>query len=309
MSTFSMRQSAAGTTSHLAAAALFALAAGSLQAREDPRRGLHFDSPGVLDLAERTQAIENGSAVPATLLGAADAKAILTAAALDEARPALRFSDDQYACDPPSRACSEAGERALVDAAGSTVKREGKRLTVVPSAGAPAIFLDWTMATTKSADGDLGTHVYLGRLAGSGYHRTEVQFGHDAPGSFLVNPGNGKIAFVHNGSDIAVPAPDGLRLLTFNSMNPPLSLRVAALDASGPRLALTCTAKSDSPATARFKGWHDASSFDLALLPAGERGEEILALRLQHDAQGWHVASVDPGRVATIAFACRQPSS
>jgi hypothetical protein len=309
MSTFSTRRSATGTTSRLAIAALFALATGSLHAKGDPRRGLRFDSPGVLDLAERTQTIENGSAVPVRALGTADAQAILAATALDEAQPALRFSDDQYVCVPPSRVCSEAGERALVDAAGSTVKRAGKRLTVVPSAGAPAIFLDWTRATTKSAEGDLQTHAYLGRLAGSGYHRTEVQFGHDSPGSFLVNPRNGKIAFVHNGSDVAVPAPDGLRLITFNSMNPPLSVRVAALDASGPSLSLTCTVKPDSPATARFKGWHDASSFDLALLPGGTRGEEILALRLQHDAQGWHIASPDPERIAAIAFACRQSSS
>jgi hypothetical protein len=152
-------------------------------------------------------------------------------------------------------------------------------------------------------------HAYLGRLAGNGYHRIEVQFGHDAPGSFLVNPGNGKVAFVHNGGDIAVPAPDGMHMLTFNSMNPPLSVRVVALDASGPRLALTCTVKPDSPATAQFKGWHDASAFDLALLPGGTRGEEIIALRLRHDAQGWHVASIDPGRIAMIAFACRQSSA
>ncbi|MEO7326789.1 MAG: hypothetical protein ABIW82_18355 [Dokdonella sp.] len=283
--------------------------AGIAQAKDAPRAGLFFDSPGVLNLAERTQTIKNGREVPATLMGAADSNEILTAPTLDEAIPALGFSDDEYGCKPPSRACSLMHERALMDATGTAVKRDGRRLTIAPASGSPAVFVDWTMATTKSADGDHTTHAYLGRLHGNGYHRVEVQFGHDAPGDFLINPDNGATAFVHNGSDIVTPAPDGMHLLTFNALNPPASLRVATLDTAGPRLALTCTVQADSPAIVQFKGWHDAASFDLALLPGGAIGEEIIALRVRHDAQGWHVASRDPDRIAAVAFVCRQPSS
>lgn len=278
-------------------------------AKGDPHAGLRFDSPSVLNLAARTQTIKDGREVPAASLGAADAKRILTAPTLDETAPALGFSDDAYGCKPPSRACSLAHERALMDATGPAVQRDGKRLTIAPTSGSPAVFVDWIMAPTKSAEGDQTTHAYLGRLPGSGYHRVEVQFGHDAPGDFLINPDTGATAFVHNGSDIVTPAPDGMHLLTFNALNPPFSLRVATLAAAGPRLALTCAVKPDSPAFVQFKGWHDASSFDLALLPGGAIGEEIIALRLRQDAQGWHVASLDPERIATVAFVCRQASS
>lgn len=283
--------------------------AGIAHAKGTPHAGLRFDSPGVLDLAERTQTIKDGREGSAASLGTADAKKILTAPTLDETPPALGFSDEEFGCKPPSRACSLMHERALMRATGTAVKRDGNHLKIAPTSGSPAVFVDWIMATTKSAEGDQTTHTYLGRLPGSGYHRVEVQFGHDAPGDFLINPATGATAFVHNGSDIVTPAPDGMHLLTFNALNPPFSLRVATLDAAGPRLALTCTVKADSPATVQFKGWHDTSSFDLALLPAGAIGEEIIALRLRQDAQGWHVASLDPERIATIAFACRQPSS
>ena len=70
------------------------------------------------------------------------------------------------------------------------------------------------------ADGDEETHWYLGTLPGSRYQRVEVQFGHDAPGNFLVNPQSGKVAFVHNGADLVAPSPDGMLLVTWNALNP-----------------------------------------------------------------------------------------
>jgi hypothetical protein len=288
------------------AVALCALVSGTPLAKDVLHGGLRFDSPGVLDLAERTQEIAGGSAVPVVPLPEADANAIIAAPSLGEEHPSLRFSDEEYACSPPSRKCSRAHERALIEASGGAARRDGSHLVILSSAGAAADFVDWSMATTKSADGDEATHAYLGRLGGSGYHRVEVQFGHDAPGNFLVNPENGKIAFVHNGSDVVVPAPDGLRLVAFNAMNPPLSLRVAVLDATGPRLALTCTVNRDSAATAQFKGWHDAHGFDLALLAAGAGGEESVPLRISHDARGWSVAASDFRRVSASGFSCSQ---
>ncbi|MEO5624500.1 MAG: hypothetical protein ABIQ70_00650, partial [Dokdonella sp.] len=233
----------------LVVAVLCAACPGLAHAKAVPHAGLRFDSPGVLNLAERTQTIKAGREVPAASLSAADTKEILTAPTLDETAPALGFSDDEYDCKPPSRTCSLLQERTLMGATGTVVKRDGKRLTITPTSGSPAVFVDWIMATTKTADGDQTTHAYLGRLRGNGYHRVEVQFGHDAPGNFLINSETGATAFVHNGSDIVMPAPDGMHLLTFNTLNPPLSLRVAALDAIGPRLVLTCAVKPESPAT------------------------------------------------------------
>ncbi len=295
-------------TKHFLLLSLCVSCTGTAHAKDAPHAGLRFDSRDVFNLADRTQTLKAGRDAPATSLSAAESKKILTAPTLDETTPALGFSDDEFGCKPPSPICSLAHERILIDATEAAVKREGKRLTITPTSGMPAIFVDWMMATTKTADGDRTTHAYLGRLKGSGYHRVEVQFDQDAPGDFLINPATGATAFVHSGSDIVTPAPDGMHLLTFNALNPPFSLRVAALDAAGPRLALTCSVKADSPAIVQFKGWHDASSFDLALLPAGAIGEEIIALRLMKDAQGWRVASFDPERIAAVAFVCRQPS-
>src|SRR4029079_5405206 len=131
------------------------------------------------------------------------------------------------------------------------VRREQRRLVIKPAAAPVVTYIDWAEPTTKNADGDSETHWSLGTLSGSGFHQVEVQFGHDAPGSFLINPENGKTAFVHSGSDIVALSPDKSRLVTFNPDNPPLTLRVAVLDESGPRIELECTARADDRATAQ----------------------------------------------------------
>jgi len=269
-------------------------------------RGLRFNSPGVLDLAERSLQVADGHPVPVTAMSDADAQMILAAPAIGEESLALAFSDDVFGCSKPSRKCSAEGERKLLEAAGATAKRDGKRLTVMSASGASAAFVDWVMATTSSADGDQETHWYLGRMAGSGYARVEVEFGHDAPGNFLVNLQSGKVAFVHNAADLAVPSPDGMHLLTWNSLNSPFSLRVAALDAAGPRLALQCQApEGKQRLTPVFKGWHDAGSFDL-VIEVGEQGKAMprLALRATQGRGSGGLAVSDPARFAAIGLAC-----
>ena len=289
----------------LGVVAFAAVTTGVSQARSP--QGLRFDNPAVLDLAERSQKTASEKPVPVATLAVADSEKILAAPTLSEEQPSLRFSDDVYACKKPSKICSLEHERKLIGASSDAVKRDAKRLTIEPASAASAIFFDWQMPTTKTADGDEESHWYLGRLDGSGYHRIEVQFGHDAPGNFLINPANGKIAFVHNGSDVVVPAPDGLHLLTFNSLNLPLSVRVAALDAAGPSLELQCEVGKDSDrVTGQFKGWHDAGSFDLALqIPAAHsKLVQAIALRLTLRDGGWGAAATEPERLAAIGFAC-----
>ena len=276
----------------------------SSQAKDGPQ-GLRFNSPGVLDLAERTQKMQSASALSATALAAADAKKILAAPALTEEQSTLTFSDEIYGCKTPTRVCAQEHERKLLTAADGSVKRIDRQLIVAVGSGQPLIFVDWKMPETKTADGDEETHWYLGRLSGNGYHRVEVQFGHDAPGSFLINPQSEKIAFVHNGADVVAPSLNGQHLVTFNTLNPPLSIRVAALDAAGPRLELQCEIDANaSPARAQFKGWHDADSFDLVLLPEGANGQEALPLRIAQIAHGWSLAAVAVERIAAVGFFC-----
>jgi len=274
-------------------------------------KGLRFNSAGVLDLAGRSQKIAAGRPVAVVDLASEDAAEIFSAAEQGEAQPGLRFSDDEFGCPKPSRKCSLEQERKMLQAAGATVKRDGKRLTITPTSGPPVTFIDWKVAATKSADGDDETHWYLGRMPGSGYHRVEVQFGHDAPGDFLINPQSGKVSFVHNGADIAAPSPDGKLLVTFNTLNPPVSLRVAALDAAGPRLALQCEVpESPERLTPVFKGWRGATAFDV-VFEIGEQSKSMarLATRLIRKVDGWHLAASDAARLERLRLACQQEAT
>jgi len=284
------------------------LTSGHVEAAPAPPPGLRFNSPEVLNLSDRERDIANADALTVLALDPASAAAILAAPAVDEQRPALAFSDDAFACKPAVRTCTPAHERALIEGSGGKVKRDGKLLAVAASDGKAVRFTDFTQAASKSAEGDSETHWYLGTLAGTGYHRVEVQFGHDAPGNFLINPGDGGVAFVHNGSDVVAPSPDDKWLVTFNSINPPISVRVADLDMTGPRLALTCGAAKRSVATVQLKGWHDERSFDLVLLPGGKPGADAVPLRLGRGANGWQIAMPDPARAGRLGFACRQRS-
>jgi len=103
-----------------------------------------------------------------------------------------------------------------------------------------------------------------------------------------------------------VPSPDAKRLVTWNALNPPLSIRVGALDAAGPRLDLQCeAAASGKPMTAVFKGWHDATAFD-AVLEFGMPGKAMprTAVRLGRKAGIWQMQASDPARVAGSGFSC-----
>jgi hypothetical protein len=290
----------------LAAFVLCSLIATAVQARVEAAEGLRFNSAGVLDLAERTQKI-SGDTAQVVALDVTEAAKIIAALTLGEDQATLPFSDDVYHCQKPSKACSQESERKLVDASAGAVKRDGKQLSVASAATAPAVFVDWNVPVSKSADGDAETHWYLGRLAGNGYQRVEVQFGHDAPGSFLINPANGKIAFVHNGSDVVAPSPDGALLVTLNTLNSPLSLRVATLDSAGPRMIAQCdTSNENDHAEIHFKGWHDAHSFDFVLEVQHDPNKPArrIALRLTQDSIGWKLATSDHVPLISMGFAC-----
>ena len=290
--------------------ALVAVTASAANGSGDDK-GLRFNSAGVLDLADRSQKIAAGRPVAVVDLAGEDAAEIFSAAEQGDAQPGLRVSDDEFGCRKPSRKCSLEQERKKLQAAGATAKRDGKRLTIAPTDAPSVTFIDWKQAATKSADGDDETHWYLGRMPGNGYERVEVQFGHDAPGDFLINPQSGKVAFVHNGADIAAPSPDGKLLVTFNTLNPPISLRVAALDAAGPRLALQCEApESAERLTPVFKGWRGATAFDL-VFEIGEQSKSMvrLATRLIRKVDGWHLEASDAARLERLRLVCWQEAA
>ncbi|HTA64461.1 MAG TPA: hypothetical protein VK753_03070 [Xanthomonadaceae bacterium] len=292
---------------HPALVLLCMSAFGALHAGDKLDQGVRFDSPQVLDLSAWSVKPE-GSVVPVTTLAASDVEKIYDEPTSDEQPGWLRFSDDVYACKDSS-ACSRQHEHVLIATENGSVQRLGKHLRIVPTKGALVVFSDWKIPATRSADGDEESHWYLGRLAGNGYHRVEVQFGHDAPGNFLINPANGKTAFVHNGSDVVEGSPDGLHLVTFNAGNPPLSIRVAALDASGPRFELVCAAgKANDSVVPVFSGWNDAQSFDITLKIRGRnnRLEHREALRFMRAGTAWTVAESDRTQFDAIGFECRQ---
>lgn len=279
----------------------------ALQAQPLEDRGLRFDSPGIMNLAE-PQSAAPGVSIPTTTLSVVESQAILAAPGTSEENATLPFSGAVYGCANSTRSCSVDHERKLILSTNGAVKRKGQRLTLVPEQGEPRVFIDWTLASTKAADGDSENHWYLGRLPGNGFYRVEVQFGHDAPGSFLINPMNGRGAFVHTGGDIVALAPDGQHLVTFNTLNRPLSLRVATLDAGGPSPALQCSVDDDKAlVNPVFKGWHDVHSFDLVLEIRNARNKlaQLVALRIGDEEGVWKIAVLQPAPLAAIQFVCR----
>lgn len=256
--------------------------------------GLRFDSPGVLDLSKRPSQAIAGREVPVGALSVADAAAILAAPSQDESTGPLAFSGDMFGCSESDRACTKRHEDELITKEGRSVYRGRGRLVIVPESAPSVTFVDTMVPATKVADGDATRHIYLGRIAGSGYHRVEVQFDHDSPGSFLIAGNSGKSAFVHNGSDVVALAPTGDRIVVFNTIEMPLALVVAQLG-GWPVIELRCSA---APAvTASFRGWH-GDAFDLALT----KGQLSYAVRLARDETGWSVA----GGTALTGFSCRR---
>jgi hypothetical protein len=271
-------------------------------------RGLRFDSPGVLDISAEKVSM-SGSPVSVAALDAADASSIAGAPKLSEDASMLPFSSDVFGCGAKATDCVTKNEAKRIADSGGAAKRDDKRLTITPSKGSPAVFADWKDIVTKSIDGESEIHWYLGALKGSGYQRVEVQFQHDSPGSFLINPANGKSLFVHNGSDVSALSPDGQFLLNYDELNAPLTLRMASLDANGPAMTLQCKGPTaDEGPHFEFKGWHDAANADLALVGQAARSKlaHAAAVRLRHSAAGWEIATDHPESLKEAGFSCQQ---
>lgn len=271
-----------------------------------PGDGLRFDSPRVVDLSSRMRELDTADIALVALAPDADA-AILAAPALAEGDPALPFASDALRCGDDAH-CAGLAEARLIDAERGHVARDGGTLRIVPPHGAPLRFVDYSIKATRNADGDGARHRFLGRVASARLLHVAVDFAHDAPGAFLIGADNGKVAFVHNGGDVAALSPDGRRIAVLNSLNAPAAIAIADLDADGPSLALACrTRAAGSRVVVDAKGWRDANGFDVVLKRIDVDGKaQLLPLRLAHDGGQWRVMARDAAVPAAFdGFACR----
>jgi hypothetical protein len=265
-----------------------------------------FEAPDVLDLDTDDQLLplaKSDPLMPAPL--AADtAKAILAASEVgNDAVGQLPMLDGD---DKAARK----QEQARIAAEAPAVQRQGKTLTIRPQSGGPVVFTDRPAPKRADADADGELFVYAGRIGAARYHRVEERFQQDAPGSYLLGPAGGNSIFVPNGSYIEQLSPDGKWLLSMSSGDTHVLLVVMALDVGGPQLGLLCRGGGTGKAgPAVFKGWHDATSFDLVLTPYGPGAQgpvESIPLRFSLEAQGWRPASADPSTFQRLDYACRR---
>jgi hypothetical protein len=162
-------------------------------------------------------------------------------------------------------------ERARIGGTQGLVARQGARLVVTPMRGPPLAFTDWNTPATRNADGDTRYYWFAGTMPGSGYLRVEVHYGHDAPGSYLITPVTGALAYLHNGDKVGAVSGDGARAAAFDELNEPFRLVLAALDAAGPRVEVECRFERPSrELRAHTCGWLDATRFELSWERDGE---------------------------------------
>lgn len=269
---------------------------------------LRFDSKRVLDLsgalaqgASRklvTRPVDIDSATPQT--GP-------VAAVFD--RPEIRRGDP----DVLAAVAAKAGEAQRIKARRGAVTRKGRLLSIDSRVGEPFRFRDWSQAATSDREGDEEAFIYAGMLKGTGYHKVDVHFGHDSPGTFLVHPRSGKLLFVHAEDDLASLSPERNRVFVMSSgLNPPLGFLVTALRDDGPAVRLHCLAETEGRVIASFRGWHasPAVGFDMVLVTrqAGEaEAYEALPVRFFYVNNEWRALAPDAARlVQATGLNCSQ---
>jgi len=267
-------------------------------------RSLKFNSPSVLDLSLGWPRIEGKALLPDPL--ASSVAEEIRAARKVEANPNLLDDiTEKFDCAKQTEAC----EANRLAASGGVAKRQGKRLQIASKSGPLAAFIDLDIPASEGHERDAYRYGYQGRLQGSGYQRVEEEFSEDSPGSFLINVHNGKVAFVHQYDDVVVPAPDGMHLITVNYLNLPFILRVAALDANGPRVALICAApRKDRSSLATFKGWRDANTLNVVIETGIAAAKKKIAPRATRNAGAWHIATNDAAALDAAGIGCTTPN-
>jgi hypothetical protein len=206
-----------------------------------------------------------------------------------------------------------ANEEALIALNHDVVSRTEKTLTISTKTGSPFKFRDWRHVH-KDADDDSQAFTYSGVIANSGLHKVDVDYQHDGPGSFLINPTSGKILYVHTSSDLTSISRNGQRILVMNNgLNPPFGIIVSALAKDGHGIELQCVGAADRKPkiTPFFLGWYPDPhvGFDLLLKVQNEGSGiyEAVPVGFIQKSDGWHVSVPDPQRFVQFAkLACRQ---
>ncbi len=274
--------------------ALFGEADGSRPAGE-----YKFDSPSVLFLGTNrpNTAHPQSRAVRYEMLPRDAALSILSTADHDWDSPEVM-----------SYGANTEKERSLISGEKQHIRRSGKRLSITPASGSPIIFTNWSDPGGPQREGDDVKYFYAGRFGRFEYYRVEDRLEHDSPGSYLINPTSGKMAYAHHGDDIVALSPDKVHLLVFNPLNlqEDRALTVASLSADGPTVELRCVfnKRNSYGLTMSFKGWRDPNSFDI-VFNFKESSVEPIPVHIELVQEGYVVAVPDRLRLENeIGFLC-----
>ena len=278
-----------------AAMAWLVVAAPQVRAADET---LTFDSKRVLDLsgALRETARKKFTTRPVDI-DTASKQTGSVAAVLE--RPELRRGDPNVM----GATAQKPGEARRIASRRSAVSRKGALLTIESRKGEDFRFRDWSKAASQDADGDEESFVYAGMLKGTGYHKVDIHFGHDSPGTFLVHPRSGKLLFVHSEDDLASLSEDRSRLFVMNNgLNPPFGFLLATLRDDGPAVRLHCMSDGNRRIVPSFRGWHasPAVGFDLLLIVRQEGEPEVyeaLPLRFLYLNNEWRALVPDAERL------------
>ncbi len=297
---------------YIAAAAFLALVIG-LAAPCPAEEKMSADSPGVANLSgylkDAKHPLLSNAPAKTDQLALDAARQILRLPQLGRSDPKVVSISDMYA--PKS-------EPARIEADKAAISRDGQTLTVKPESGPPVVFKDWSLPATDQSEGDARHFMYLGKAAHNGFYRVEALYQHDSPGSFFVNPKNGKTLYAHNGVDTVAISPDGKRMLVLNDgINPPFALLVANVGCDEPAVEIICrgsAASQPGQIAPFFKGWHMSfyPGFDLVLVVEQKASKKETAfaaapLRFTLQADGWHVSAANAAELERIAgLRCHQ---
>lgn len=210
-----------------------------------------------------------------------------------------------------------ADEKSLILMHRDAVNRMDKVLSIKGQNNDVFKFINWSRAETNHQDGDGETFRYAGMLANIDYHKIDVSYLHDSPGSFLVSPKTNSILYVHTGDDLAsISTNPPLLMIMNNGLNPPFGIGITNLQKVEGHLELHCQGRREgSPKIIpSFKGWHIAPwiGFNVVLLveltDAGSNGHyEAIPVQFSQNNRQWHVFVPEPQRFTKITgISCRQ---
>ena len=290
----------------IAAAVILAFIAG-IAAPCGSEERMSFDSPGVTNLSgylkDAKLSLQRFTPIKIDPLALDAARLMLRAPQIGRNDPKVVGISDMYA--PKS-------EPARIEADKTAVSRDGQTLSVKPESGPPVVFQDWSVPAGDETEGDARHFMYLGRAAHNGFYRVEALYAHDSPGSFFINPKNGRIVYAHNGIDTVAISPDGKRMLVLNDgLNPPFGLVVANLSYDEPAIELLCRGSAASQPghiVPVFKSWHLSfyAGFDLVLVVEQKPSKTAatfaaMPLRFSQQSDGWHVSASNAAELERIA--------